>query len=182
MSGLYLPAKRFKHDADAHKRNARAIEAWAVERVTFLLKTKSADETVTSSTTLQDDDELKFEIGPNEKWLVTFDLIYDAVTAADIKVSVSAPAGASGTMRGLGTVVGVTAANGDGNFATAALGGTLSYGGAGAGTIVGCRVWGVITADDTAGTVKLQWAQDASNATGTILKAGSYLTAHKQAT
>ena len=59
---------------------------------------KTADESVTSSTTLQDDDHLTFVIRPNEEWIA--DIIVQCGTALDItglKKAMSVPSWATYT-------------------------------------------------------------------------------------
>src|SRR3546814_13600211 len=58
---------------------------------------KSVAEPVTSSTALQDDDELLAPVAANAKYDVTLHLLHDSATAGDLQFPFSAPA--SATMR-----------------------------------------------------------------------------------
>ena len=66
---------------------------------------KSADETVTSSTTFQNDDELLVPLLANTQYWLEFMLIYDGIQAADIKIQWTYPSGTTmdWTHGGLGT-------------------------------------------------------------------------------
>lgn len=144
---------------------------------------KAADETVTSSTTLQDDDHLVRAIGANETWVYEWLLVVTSGSnTPDIKLTVTVPAGATGLLSAAGldpgatgTVAGIrwiaqtTFGTSIGNF------GVLS----GGPTFVVVRAT-VINAG-TAGTVALQWAQNTSDASGVVVKAGSTLTARRAA-
>jgi hypothetical protein len=69
-----------------------------------------------------------------------------------------------------------TNSNGEwiGKLATTSAGATLGFG---VGNVLtGVRVYGRLVMSSTAGNFQLQWAQNASDATGTTLKAGSYMT------
>ncbi len=57
---------------------------------------KTADETVTNSAILQDDNELKFNVGANQTWLIDYTLIVTGIdTIADIKFHMTNPGGAT---------------------------------------------------------------------------------------
>src|SRR3546814_10125325 len=58
---------------------------------------KSVAEPVTSSTALQDDDELLAPVAANAKYDVTLHLLHDSATAGDLQFTFSGPA--SATMR-----------------------------------------------------------------------------------
>jgi hypothetical protein len=62
-----------------------------------VLVVKNADETVTSSTTLQADNELFFPLGVNEEWRATLNLRFDnnGVAGANMKLGMTLPAGAT---------------------------------------------------------------------------------------
>lgn len=144
---------------------------------------KATTESLTSNTTLQDDDELKFAIRPNEDWVLDAYLVTDGATGGDIKVAVKAPTGSSGTfaVEGPGTTAttfeNATVNNqivGVGPSPTGLPAGTL---GAGNDTIV--HVHAAIHNGSTAGDVVIQWAQNTSNGTATRVLADSYLIAQR---
>jgi hypothetical protein len=141
---------------------------------------KTADETVTSSATLQDDNHLTFPIGANETWVVEFGLFYFALAAADIKKSISVPSGATFRFGQQGILFTVAAHFGDGDNLSA--GSSSSYATAGSDTNdVMTTFAGMIFNGSTAGNVTLQWAQNTSNGSGTTLYKGSFLRARRVA-
>lgn len=138
---------------------------------------KSADESVTSSTTLQDDNDLQMTVSANTKYWVEVFLIYNAMASADCKISYLGPVGA--TMEwvsdGHGSAAAATIDVVSRSYQT--LGTTPSHGGveSPAGTPVNMAAVhkGLLTVGATAGLFKLQWAQLASIATATKVIANS---------
>lgn len=144
---------------------------------------KSADETVTSNTTLQNDDHLVLPAVANAVYTFEVDL-YMTDTAdfvGDFKMSFTCPTGATFDMHGAGAhttdLASGTSANGEwiGKLATASAGANLTFG-VGFPAVTGVRVYGRLVMSSTAGNFQLQWAQNAADASGTTLKAGSYMT------
>ena len=74
-----------------------------------------------------------------------------------------------------------TSSNGEwiGKLATTSAGATLSFG-VGTG-LTGVRIYGRLVMSSTAGNFQLQWAQNVSDASGTTLKAGSFMTMNRVA-
>lgn len=139
--------------------------------------TKSADESVTSSTTLQDDDHLQFSVTANKTYAIEFGLLYTAGSGA-IKGCVTIPSVPADpsvfyfpALDGLGTVRYMIA---QGSDAANQIGPAL---GAGSGCVILSRA--VITIGSTGGTLKFRWAQQTSNGTATTLRKNSFL-AYKQ--
>ncbi len=160
------------------KRPVAAVATPNVGAPTIVVK--AADETVTSSTALQNDDHLLFPVGASETWVYEFILFYTAATTGDLKVALTAPVGSTirWTTNGL---AGSAATNADSlasNVGTTS--GTASgyHGGAGA-TEISIIIKGYVTTAATPGNVTLQWAQNSSSGTDTIIKTGSYLKADK---
>ena len=145
---------------------------------------KSSDETVTGSTTLQDDDELTFAIGANETWAVEVHLYLRASTAFDgnVKFATSAPAGATGRH----SVTGLDPSNGGGattgtvkNQSFGGLSTALSVGVAASGSADSYALYTAsVVNDSTPGDVTVQWAQLNASGTTTVL-AGSFLVAYQ---
>lgn len=139
---------------------------------------KSADETVTNSAALQDDNELQFTAVAGQKYDFTFTLSLTSSTlAADIAVALTFPAG---TM--IWTGIGLDTA------ATSSIANVRIAGASGSGTSLN---FGVTTASagliisgsficTTSGTVKLQWAQ-ATAGGDTTVKQGSKVQAIRAA-
>ena|SRR5688572_20875385 len=125
---------------------------------------KSADETVTSSTTLQNDDHLLVSVAANTTYLLEMDFVFSANASGDLKTTFTVPSGTTGALNmtsDAGTSTGVSMTS------TAVWDGT--------GTDEQARIWGRVVTSSTAGTIRLQWAQNASFGTGTIIRNGSSL-------
>jgi hypothetical protein len=143
---------------------------------------KTADETVTSSTTLQNDDHLILSVVANAVYTFTLDLYMQESTdfAGDFKMSFTCPTGATFDMHGAGahatSLTAGTSSDGEwiGKLATASAAATLGFG-VGTG-LTAARVYGRLVMSSTAGNFQLQWAQNVSDGTGTTLKAGSIMT------
>lgn len=143
---------------------------------------KTADETVTSSATLQNDDHLVLSVVANAVYTFALDLYTTEPTdyTGDFKLSFTCPTGATFDMHGSGphttSFTGGTSSDGEwiGKLATTSAGATLAFG---VGNVLtGIRIYGRLVMSSTAGNFQLQWAQNASDASGTTLKAGSYMT------
>lgn len=137
---------------------------------------KSADESVASSTVLQNDDHLFLPLAANGTFVVEGLLVYNGQTFAagpgDLKVDWTLPAGA--TMRWVRNGPGSNTPNGidlvvTDNATIRALG---TYG---AATDVGASFRGWITTGATAGTLQMRWAQNASTGVATTIRTGSFL-------
>jgi hypothetical protein len=136
---------------------------------------KSADESVTSSTTIQDDNELILPVGVSEVWQFLFNLLIVGNTTGDIKFSYTQPAGAVTTM-------GVTYEN-----AAAAAGyravlvNPSETDMANNTTQRVVPLGGVIVNSTNAGNLTLQWAQNTSDGTATTIRKYSTLWAARLA-
>lgn len=135
---------------------------------------KTADESVTSSTTLQNDDALFLELAANTTYQVILQLAYNGGTqgSSDLKLAWSAPSGATARFAAFWrdtsganhqgvtdlTTVSALGTNGTSNDYSLLLTGTIITGSAG-------------------GTLQVQWAQNTSSATPTTVRANSSLTA-----
>jgi hypothetical protein len=135
----------------------------------YILKT--ADESVTSSTTLQNDDVLVLPVLANATYDFYMYLDYEGGTlgASDLKLSWSNPV--SSTMRyqcsGIGTGGGwigdVTRQGSD----------TYAVGTNGAGNLKAVTFFGTMITAGTAGPMQFQWAQNTSSGTATKVHAQS---------
>jgi hypothetical protein len=142
---------------------------------------KTANETVTSSTTLQNDDHLTVSLDANSVYRIYMLLSFGGITAGELKTSWSTPSGATGNKHCMGPgsdstardSTGATMRYGTHNFTT-----TVNYGCNDTALFVHAVEQGIVTTT-TAGTFVLQWAQQASSTTGTTIAAGSYLIAEK---
>lgn len=156
------------------------LSVTGIGQVQYIAKT--ADETINASTTLQNDDHLVLPVVANAVYTFALDLYMTESTdfVGDFKMSFTCPASATFDMHGEGAHVTDlttgTSSNGEwiGKLATASAAATLGFG-VGTG-LTGVRVYGRLVMSSTAGNFQLQWAQNASDASGTTLKAGSYMT------
>lgn len=144
---------------------------------------KTADETVTSSTTLQNDDHLVLPVAANAVYMFALDLytIDAADFVGDFKMSFTCPTGATFDMHGSGAhitdLASGTSSNGEwlAKLACTSASANLVFG-VGNTSVTGIRVHGRLVMGSTGGSFQLQWAQNASDTSGTTLKAGSYMT------
>jgi hypothetical protein len=148
--------------------------AWATPAAAPTVKTvrKSSDQTVTSSTTLVNDSQLKFAVAANETyifeaWLYT----YAADGTPDIKVTFTGPSGSTVLWSSSQVIF---------NAGGATTLTVVSPGGTAADLFVDAnlraiQLYGSIANGGTAGDLQFQFAQNTSSANGTSVKAGSYI-------
>lgn len=138
-----------------------------------LVVRKSADETVNNSTTLQNDDALLMALGATETWWVEFDVIYSSSTVADIKIAFTIPGGASMALSAMWMSSVPTA--GISNWLVSGTATDLQ----GRAENLVVPIKGFVATAGTAGNITMQWAQNALEATNTIVRANSTLWATK---
>lgn len=127
---------------------------------------KAADETVTTSTTLQADDELTIAVSASSVYLVEGRLYVDSTAAGDFRMKLDAPAGATGDYDVQNPVT-VSSSIGT---AYGADTGSLASSAATDGFII----QGILRVAGTAGNLALSWAQGTSSGS-TLVKANSWL-------
>jgi hypothetical protein len=136
---------------------------------------KSTDQAVNNSTTLVDDTALQFSVSSGQTWVIKFDLIVSNASSAnpDWKSAILAPAGStcgaqlSGS-EGVGTIfpqVTTTDCTTPGTLVNANVADD-----AGAGFNVSIQA---VVTTGSAGSIKLQWAQNSAAITDLTVKAGS---------
>jgi len=152
-----------------------ALAAAGVGAVTCAYKT--ADETVTNSAALQDDDALALAVAASSTYVLDGLVIYSAATAADAQFAVTGPSGASCAWSAHGLSSSAASTSGSILSAASTIGdaGALTVGGVAAGTKVTAHVRGLVTVAATAGTLTLRWAQASADASDIVVYAGSYL-------
>lgn len=133
---------------------------------------KNANQSVTNSNIPINDNELFFNVGANETWVIEFGISYTSPTAADMRFQVDWPAGATCTFSILDSDEWLgwqdnTPCNT--NMATITNNATDES----------ARIFGVMKTAGTAGTVQLQWAQNVANATTSTVFDGSYVNAYR---
>ena len=146
---------------------------------------KTSNESVTSSTTLQNDDALVFAIGASEVWAITFHVFFRSATGGDIKIGVTVPSGAAGTLTGIGPALGTSDVE-DSNVVIANttntdFSGTLSFGALASGKYSYAQINVFVVNSTNSGNVQLQWAQNGSDGTATTVYTHSHGVAQKQA-
>jgi hypothetical protein len=138
---------------------------------------KATDESVPSSTVLQDDDDLSVPIAAGETLDVEFVLTFNTGDpASDAKFNVAIPAGAS--IKGIALHLDSPAAGATSlRLSPITSGGDEHVAGLGATFLSPVRIRVRVAAGATAGDVKLRYAQSTSSATPATLMAGSFMRA-----
>lgn len=154
--------------------------ATALEALQELYVAKTADESVTSSSTLQDDNHLLLSVAANTDYygLLVVLATSAANAAGDIHTGFTFPAGATLHWGAHGPTTALASGSvGDVEYLArlSATSGTteISYG-LSTSILTIVHYLHLLTAG-TAGTLRLQWAQQASNGSATTVKAGSYM-------
>lgn len=156
----------------------------------MLFARKTADEQVTSSTTLQDDNHLTLSVAANSVY--TFELMLMASTAAsditgDIKVGFTFPSAATCHFTGQGphnsdlSGGSSSSANGEWIARPSATSGstTIPYGMS--GVALGIIIKGLLITGANAGSLTLQWAQNTSDSDTLTMLSGSWMRAMRVA-
>lgn len=142
---------------------------------------KGSDTSRSSTTTVADDPDLTIELEANAQYRVCFWIHYSAVAAGGFKTQWTVPSGASGLRSCWGVDTSPTSTTnptGDGRWGVHGFTTATSYGTRDSTNQVLAMEAGDITTT-SAGTLALQWAQTASNATATRVVARSYLEIHR---
>ncbi|WP_157251133.1 hypothetical protein [Nonomuraea typhae] len=152
----------------------------ASEMTTYLVQQaviiKSVDESVTSSTTLQADNELVVAVSANTDYLVECFLIYGADPAGDIKTDWDGPASATMDWVADAITQSATATVDQVSRTAQSISGTPSHGGiTNNSTNLVALHKGIVRVAGTAGNLTLTWAQQASSANATFVRANSTL-------
>ena len=133
--------------------------------------TKTADESVTSSTTYQNDDALFVAIDGSKNYRFDVDLFFDGANGTNIGFKWTVPSGTTMIYQVVGnntsdavSVGHVFDQTGNPQFATT-----------GAGTKQGAKFSGTVFGGGVDGTLQLQWAPLASSGTAMIVRLGSRL-------
>lgn len=138
---------------------------------TVLATYKASDTSVTSSTSLVDATNLSFAIGAGETFTGHIALTTTSGASGGIKLDFSVPSGATGNF----TTNGASSFTSFDNVAI----GTGAGGTAVTTTSTPIRLTFKVVNSTNAGTVQLRFAQNASNGTATVVKAGSHIIAIK---
>ncbi len=136
---------------------------------------KTGTEAVTSSTTLQNDDNLVCAVVASGVYVAQWRLRTDGATTGDLKYAFTGPSGATMTWESRGLAAADVANVAMVSTDVAAIGTTVTHGTLGAGTTLTVLGTGLLVVSVTAGNLQLQWAQGTSSGTATNVFAGSWL-------
>jgi len=136
---------------------------------------KTVDETVSNSSTIQNDDVLTFAIGASETWEFEAYVLVTSGPNADFKCDFLLPSGATTRWSGL---LSDTAAS----YGVSSTGSTATFTVTNVGTEF-VLIRGTVVNSTTAGNVQFRWAQGSAsggaNPTLTVVKVGSFIKAMK---
>lgn len=150
----------------------------AADLNTFLIQqqhvVKPSDESVTSSTTLQNDDHLVLPVTANTLYFVQGMLIYTGNTSGDMQFQWTGPSGATFDWASDALPSGATTTT-DQVSRTALTFANVAPVAAITGSTATVPFKGVLSVGSSGGSFRIKWGQFASNATATVMKAGSYI-------
>ncbi len=150
------------------------LTAAMLRAVAPLAAYKGADESVTSSTALQNDDALYLALNPDAVYFFACMLDYEggAQGSSDLKFAWAGPSGFT-------MAYGLLAITPGGGSSAGYLRGPAgaSCGTTGTGNRWSALMTGSLTTGGSPGTLQLQWAQNTSSGTATVVHAGSVLAA-----
>lgn len=163
--------------------------AWARMQEAPLFVRKTVTETVTASTTVQNDDQLVLAVAANTTYEFVCQVAYDGNSTADIKLGFTFPASATMDYYASGYGIGVGAqfslwsfvAGGAAGLGTVSPSQMQGFSDETATSLTAIRLYGILQVGSTAGNLQLQWAQNTSNAVATRVLAGSYLKLERMA-
>ena len=138
-----------------------------------ITKYKTTRESITNSTTLQDDDDFVFAVEANKTYAINGYMGISAGALSGLKWAFSIPSGASGRIN-FSCGAGNAALNVADVDITAGSGATSVISITSTGSKVYC--FGYVTISSTSGNVIFRWAQNASNGTATYIERGSVMT------
>lgn len=126
---------------------------------------KTADETVNNSATFQNDDHMALSVVANAQYELYGEWRYNSGATPDIKFQWTFPTGLTMRWNIYGPVAGWT------SFALTQADGAALDG----ATDIAVQVGGIVLVGSTAGTLRVQWAQNTANASDTKVLTGSYI-------
>jgi hypothetical protein len=137
---------------------------------------KTADTSRTNTTTRTADPHLAGAVTINSTYEISGMLVYDGSTTGDMSLDFTVPAGSTLLYNAVGQGTGATTTEGTINTASAAAGSVRSFGTVGVGTNVTLLLTGTLVTAGTAGSLTLEWAQNALDAVNaTTMKTNSFI-------
>lgn len=140
-----------------------------------IAKSKSGDESVTSSTTSQNDDHLVFNVGASETWLIQYDIFLTVGASTNLRWKLSVPSGGSAAAH-----VKIASNNTGADISDATSDSTITTSSKEGSNHAHYQIFAKVTSSSTAGAVQLQWAQGTSSPTALTLKSRSKLVAVRE--
>lgn len=146
---------------------------------------KTADESVASSTTLQNDNHLLVSVLANSEYEIIVRIAVNGAASSDFKMAWTLPAGCTGQRFSSGPAVSSATSTADtttrASGLTNSFGTEINYGVFSTGQLSFVEEILYVVTSGTAGTVQMRWAQNASSATATTVVAGSYIVVRRTA-
>jgi len=137
---------------------------------------KTANQFVTNSTALVNDNTLFVTVDANSVYDVELFLVYNASTTGNIQCAFNGPAGATLSWTIDGVVLAAGATSGSILRADAAIGDAGAQAITGSGSLMMAKIKGTLTVAATAGTLQFRWAQNtADNVVSTSVRTDSFL-------
>jgi hypothetical protein len=149
-----------------------------------LIVRKPSDESLTSNSTMQDDDDLLLALEVNTTYRVHLVVLFTAnPTPGNIKIQFTMPASCSVFTMGNGVnIAGTNWTNPMiGTSSPTSVGDFLGFGAGTAGDVRVLPIEGVVVNGANTGNFRMQWAQNSTSTTATVVKANSTLWAVKLA-
>jgi hypothetical protein len=143
-----------------------------------LIVRKPSDESLASSTTLQDDDHLQLTVAANDAWYCRYVLLADVPVTPDIKIAFTFPASGRVAFQSSWFATDGTVTLGRWGGTTTPTAAVAASGNTNQESLI---IEGLFVNSSTAGTLILQWAQNTSDASAVVMKTHSTLWAVKLA-
>jgi len=160
------------YETDTRREYVYSGSVWLPRHPLTAMKTTT--KSATSSTTLSDDTELVLPVLASTRYLIELYVIYSGALAADAKLGLTVPAGATYQITPFAQTS--TSSATAGSLETAVSTTTVTLGiGVVTPQLHSANVVGSLVVGGTAGTCAVSWAQLVSNATASVLGIGSSL-------
>lgn len=159
--------------------------SWVSEGATIAKAIKTVDESLTSSTTMQDDDQLFLPVEANTDYWIESHILFRSETTADLNIQPSYPSGTTFAWSNGAPATNDAGGNSYGQVWFQALTSTgtstalVTIGGLSIGMAAALPLKGLLRVGANAGTFKFRWSQSVSNSNASTVHANSILMATK---